>query len=65
MECHERSEKRFGPAHAQTTRAINLLIELYDAWHAAEPEGGHDAAAEQWRSRIAQNDSASPREDQP
>ncbi len=25
------------------------MLEIYDAWHAAEPEGGHDAQAAQWR----------------
>ncbi len=27
------------------------LVALYDAWHAAEPEGGYDAKAAEWRAK--------------
>jgi hypothetical protein len=30
------------------------LAELYDVWHAAEPDQGHDAKAAQWRTRLAE-----------
>jgi eukaryotic-like serine/threonine-protein kinase len=54
------------PAAAdRKAQALQRVIELFEALHAAEPDAGHDASAEQWRSRIAQKDSASPSEDQP
>ncbi|MCG3126012.1 MAG: Serine/threonine-protein kinase PknD [Phycisphaerae bacterium] len=28
---------------------LSALVKLYDAWHAAEPDAGHDASAEKWR----------------
>ncbi|MFU8828675.1 MAG: tetratricopeptide repeat protein, partial [Phycisphaerales bacterium] len=52
LECHERNEKRYGPDHKETTNAINLLVELYDAWHAVEPDAGHDATAAEWRAKL-------------
>ena len=27
-----------------------IIVALYEAWHAAEPEAGHDAKAEHWRN---------------
>jgi len=30
------------------------LVKLYDAWHAAEPDAGHDTQAAEWRVRLAQ-----------
>jgi tetratricopeptide (TPR) repeat protein len=34
-----------------TGQVIDALIGLQDAWHAAEPGAGHDAKADEWRSR--------------
>ncbi len=31
---------------------LTRLVELYDAWHAAEPEVGYDAKAAAWRVRL-------------
>ncbi|MBK8269927.1 MAG: serine/threonine protein kinase [Planctomycetes bacterium] len=31
---------------------LNEIIRLYDAWHAAEPDKGHDRTAEEWREKI-------------
>jgi hypothetical protein len=27
------------------------LVALFDAWHAAEPNAGHDAKATEWRAK--------------
>jgi len=47
------------PRHALSRKraAIEEIVRLYDAWHAAEPQGGYDAKAAQWRSRLAEHDS--------
>jgi hypothetical protein len=28
------------------------VLWLYDAWHAAEPDAGHDARAAEWRAEL-------------
>ena len=28
------------------------MLDLYDAWHEAEPAQGHDAQAAQWRAKL-------------
>jgi eukaryotic-like serine/threonine-protein kinase len=60
--------EQMNPSPESTNRkaeALQRVIELFDILHAAEPEAGHDATAEQWRSKIAQNDSSSPSENLP
>ncbi|MEM7203555.1 MAG: tetratricopeptide repeat protein [Planctomycetota bacterium] len=47
-----------GAAHPSTAKAIQRLADLYDAWHASEPEAGHDAAAARWRAKLPPEDSA-------
>ena len=36
----------------QTREVVESFADLYDAWHASEPDAGHDAEAEKWRSRL-------------
>jgi serine/threonine protein kinase/tetratricopeptide (TPR) repeat protein len=36
--------------------AVQRVIDLYTAWHAAEPGNGHDLQAEQWRQRLESTD---------
>lgn len=38
--------------HPDAGRAAQLLGELYDAWHAAEPGQGYDAKAAEWRVKL-------------
>jgi serine/threonine protein kinase len=38
--------------------ALQRIVVLYDAWHAAEPNGGHDRQAAEWRARIAPSTAA-------
>ncbi len=46
----------FGEAEGSTdqdrTDLLSGLVELYDDWHAAEPDQGHDAEAAQWRAEL-------------
>jgi serine/threonine protein kinase/Tfp pilus assembly protein PilF len=37
---------------ADRAEVLTGLVELYDAWHVAEPHSGHDAQAAQWRSKL-------------
>ncbi|MEW6249419.1 MAG: serine/threonine-protein kinase [Planctomycetota bacterium] len=39
-------------SHPDAGHATQLLVELYDAWHAAEPGQGHDAQAARWRAKL-------------
>lgn len=45
-------EGQFGIAHQRTIKSIEYLVELYEAWHAAEPDAGHDAKAAEWRTKL-------------
>jgi len=44
-ECERCNRARYGNDHSETIDSINLLANLYDAWHAAEPDQGYDAKA--------------------
>ena len=35
-----------------TNEAIQRMVDLYEAWHAAEPGQGYDAKAAQWRAKL-------------
>jgi tetratricopeptide (TPR) repeat protein len=41
-----------GPTHTDTIESVQGLVELYNAWHAAEPEKGFDAKASEWRAKL-------------
>ncbi len=32
--------------------AIQRVVDLYDAWHAAEPGKGYDTKADEWRAKL-------------
>ena len=52
LEAHELITAGLGPQHERTTEQIESLIELYDAWHEAEPDQGHDVQAADWRAKL-------------
>ncbi len=37
--------------------ARERIVNLYDAWHAAEPEQGYDAKAAEWRAKLPEKES--------
>jgi serine/threonine protein kinase len=42
------------PADAPSRRSlITAHVKVFDAWHAADPTGGHDAPAARWRAELA------------
>lgn len=64
MERHQAAEAEYlqayavlvesvGASHVRATRCASALVELYDAWHAVEPQGGYDVKAIEWRARAA------------
>ncbi len=44
--------KNEGEFRRCTRTVTEAFIELYDARHAAEPNAGHDAEAQEWRRRL-------------
>jgi tetratricopeptide (TPR) repeat protein len=48
-----------GPTHKETRECAQALVDLYTAWHAVEPNAGHDGKSDEWRARLANTDSAS------
>jgi non-specific serine/threonine protein kinase/serine/threonine-protein kinase len=41
-------------------RGVGALIDLYDAWHAAEPGDGHNADATAWREALSRHRQSRP-----
>ncbi|UCD74717.1 MAG: serine/threonine protein kinase [Phycisphaerales bacterium] len=58
LEAYEVIEDVAGPNHARTIGVAQAIVELYDAWHEAEPDHSHDAKAAAWRARIEESDAA-------
>ncbi len=46
-----------------TNEAIQRVVDLYEAWHAAEPGQGYDAKADQWRAKLPVVESADEQDD--
>ncbi len=49
IECYERNMGLYGPVHTETVKAINILIDIYDAW--CKP---HEA--DKWRAQLPSAD---------
>jgi non-specific serine/threonine protein kinase/serine/threonine-protein kinase len=41
-----------GPTHKDTLECVQALVDLYTAWHAAEPGKGYDAKAAEWQAKL-------------
>jgi hypothetical protein len=52
------------PTHTLGTNrkreALERIVELYEAWDAAEAEKGYDAKAAEWRAKLAEFDRTTP-----
>jgi len=57
LEAHRVLLDQLGEKHERTQRVIGYLIDLYIAWHTAEPEAGHDVQADQWRAKLPESES--------
>ena len=51
VENYEGRLKNLGAEAPNTRKAAQILADLYESWHAAEPDAGHDGPAALWRSR--------------
>lgn len=51
LEAYALATKGAEREHSVTGTVLELLGDLYDAWHAAEPDKGYDACAAEWRER--------------
>ena len=49
-----------GPDNEYTKQAIESFVNLYTAWHEAEPDKGYDAKAEEWRAKLPQTGEEQP-----
>ena len=58
VEAHEVFIAALGKDHKRTINCTERLADLYDAWHAAEPQGGYDARAAEWRAKAAERQAA-------
>ena len=52
LEACEVFEAALGAEHKRTIDAIESLADLYDTWHAAEPDAGYDTKAAEWRAKF-------------
>ncbi len=43
-----------------TRKLAEAFVDLYEAWHAAEPDAGYDAKAAEWRAKLPDTDPDSP-----
>ncbi|MCH8261200.1 MAG: tetratricopeptide repeat protein, partial [Planctomycetes bacterium] len=43
---------------SRKTEAIQRVVDLYEAWHTAEPGQGYDVRAAQWRAKLPEVESA-------
>ncbi|MCH2134646.1 MAG: serine/threonine-protein kinase [Phycisphaerales bacterium] len=46
------SAETLGDSHPRTIQRFNLIIDLHEQWHEAEPGMGHDATAADYQSRL-------------
>lgn len=54
LEWEAHAREFYGSDHEETSNAVDLLVELYQERHAADPAGGHDAEVERWRKQQVQ-----------
>jgi len=52
LDAHANLQAALGTGHEITAKATQALADLYDAWHAAEPEHDYDAKAAEWRAKL-------------
>lgn len=52
LECHDALAAAATPDDDALRAVIEALIRAYEGWHAAEPAGGHEVSAGEWRARL-------------
>jgi hypothetical protein len=51
LEAHPLWVKTRGEAHKDTRNCIQAIVDLFTAWHAAQPDKGYDAKAAEWKAK--------------
>jgi tetratricopeptide (TPR) repeat protein len=64
QDAHAIFAKVRGATHKDARDTAQSLVELYEAWHAAEPGRGHDQKAAEWKAKLAPP-AAEPKKDAP
>ncbi|MFZ4573757.1 MAG: tetratricopeptide repeat protein [Phycisphaerales bacterium] len=52
IECETLNRARYGAGSREHNGAVQLLVELYESMHKAEPDAGHDATAAEWKAKL-------------
>lgn len=47
----------YGPTHSETLDIAQYLVKLFERWHEAEPDAGHDRSAREWSAKLESEDS--------
>ena len=50
LEAHQILSAARGDDDKYTVEAARALADLYDSWHEADPEAGHDSKTARWRA---------------
>ncbi len=58
LEAHGILDAVFGAEHRRTVGAVEQLVKIYEAWHAADPEAVPDATRDSWKERLPSEDEA-------
>ncbi len=62
LEAHGLLADGFGEGHERMVKCIRRLIDLYAAWHAAEPDASYDAKSAEWRAKLPPEAASQPAE---
>ena len=56
LEAHQILSAARGDDDKYTVEAARALADLYDSWHEADPEAGHDSKTARWRAEEPRNE---------
>ena len=52
LQAHETIASALGDEHPETRQVMIAVADLHEAWHAADPDAGHDGTAAEWRAKL-------------
>ncbi len=52
LEGHEGMKGHPDATDERKREDLQRIVDLYDAWHEAEPDQGYDAQADEWRAKL-------------
>jgi tetratricopeptide (TPR) repeat protein len=62
LEAHPICLKTRGDQHPDTRTCTQEIVDLYTAWHAAQPGKGYEAKAAQWQAKLPKETALPPQE---